>query len=57
MLGREVERAVGDPVKIHALRGDFPIREEHRGRRVCDGQRVLAANPATLGLPAELEWA
>jgi hypothetical protein len=51
-LGREVERAVGDRATISRLRRGFPIRAEHAGRRVCDGQAVLAAPPATLNLPA-----
>jgi hypothetical protein len=50
-LGREVERAVGDKASVERLRRDFPIRSEHAGRRVCDGQAVLAAPPATLVLP------
>ena len=49
-LGRHVERAVGDPVAIAALRTQYPIRSEHVGRRVCDGQRVLAEPPANLSL-------
>ena len=49
-LGRHVERAVGDPVDIASLRTQFPIRSEHAGRRVCDGQQVLAAAPASLSL-------
>jgi hypothetical protein len=52
VLGREVERAAGDPAAVQQLRDDYPIRTEHGGRRVCDGQAVLAADPATLGLPA-----
>jgi hypothetical protein len=51
-LGREIERRIGDPVAIAALRGSFPIRSEHAGRRVCDGQQVLAASPAALHLSA-----
>ncbi|SFT98154.1 hypothetical protein SAMN05660657_04401 [Geodermatophilus amargosae] len=54
VLGREVERAVGDPITIETLRDLFPIRDEHRGRRVCDGQRVLAANLAPLRLPVDV---
>jgi hypothetical protein len=52
VLGREVERAVADPERIRSLRLRFPVRAKHAGRRVLDGQRVLAADPATLGLPA-----
>lgn len=50
-LGRAVERAVADPTRVATLRQRFPVRDEHAGRRVCDGQQVLAADPATLGLP------
>jgi hypothetical protein len=51
-LGAEVERAVADPSTVQRLRDDYPIRAEHAGRRVCDGQAVLAADPTTLGLNA-----
>lgn len=51
-LGREVERVVGARADVERLRRDFPARTEHAGRRVCDGQKVLAALPATLGLDA-----
>ena len=50
VLGREVERVVGRPDVVDQLRRDFPIRAEHAGRRVCDGQMVLAADPSSLGL-------
>jgi hypothetical protein len=52
VLGREVERIVADPDAIKKLRGDFPIRQEHKGRRVCNGQTVLAADVTQLELPA-----
>jgi hypothetical protein len=42
-LGREVERVVGERVKIDRLRAAFPVRAEHAGRRTCDGVAVLAA--------------
>jgi hypothetical protein len=54
-LGQAVERAVGRREDIERLRALFPIRTEHAGRRVCDGQAVLAQlenNPAALGLNA-----
>jgi hypothetical protein len=51
-LGREVERAVADPPRIRALRQRFPLRDEHAGRRTCDGLRVLAEPPGSLDLPA-----
>ena len=57
-VGRAVERAVGDRAQVEALRGQFPIRTEHSGRRTCDGLAVLrryATNPASLALsPAQL---
>lgn len=55
-LGQEIERRVGDPVAIAALRAAFPVRTEHAGRRVCDGQQVLAAPPGNVPLtPAQLQ--
>jgi hypothetical protein len=53
VLGREVERIVDNYPLIHQLRQDFPIRTEHEGRRVCNGQAVLAADLDALGLPAD----
>jgi hypothetical protein len=52
-LGRAVERAVGTPATVETLRAQYPIRKEHAGRRVCDGQAVLAADVATLPLTAQ----
>jgi len=46
-LGREVERVVGERVKVDRLRTAFPVRTEHAGRRTCDGVAVLAAATAT----------
>ncbi len=45
-LGREVERVVGERVKVDKLRAAFPVRTEHAGRRTCDGLAVLAAATA-----------
>ena len=42
-LGREIERRVGEPGLVLALRTAFPARPEWSGRRVCDGQQVLDA--------------
>ena len=42
-LGREIERRVGEPGLVLALRKEFPARPEWSGRRVCDGQKVLDA--------------
>lgn len=41
VLGREIERIVGSGPAIEQLRRNFPVRSEHEGRRVCDGQRIL----------------
>jgi hypothetical protein len=43
--GREVERIVARTQDIETLRRAYPVRTEHAGRRVCDGMRVLAADP------------
>jgi hypothetical protein len=45
-LGREVERVVGERIKVDELRAAFPVRTEHAGRRTCDGIAVLAAATA-----------
>jgi hypothetical protein len=52
-LGREIERRAGDPGVVLELRRRFPARPEWKGRRVCDGQQVLAAGPGALpaGVP------
>jgi hypothetical protein len=52
-LGAEVERMVGDLDEIDRLRAEFPIVEEHAGRRTCDGVAVLEGSVDALGLPAE----
>ncbi len=52
-LGREVERAIGDPVAIDRIRADFPLRSGNGPRRTCHGLRVLA-ELASLGLPEEV---
>ena len=51
VVGAEVERVVGVPAQIQALRTQFPVRAEHAGRRVCDGVAALHADPNALGLP------
>jgi hypothetical protein len=53
-LGREVERIVGRPDDVERLRRDFPVRTEHAGRRVCDGEQVLAADPSWLELTGDV---
>lgn len=53
VVGRLVERAVAAEADVDRLRAAYPIRTEHAGRRVCDGQRVLAdlaTDPASLQL-------
>lgn len=49
-LGAEVERAVGDRADIDVLRAAFPLRTEHGGRRLCDGEAVLDAAEPSLGI-------
>ncbi len=51
-LGREIERRVGEPGLILALRTAFPARPEWSGRRVCDGQQVLDAAALPAGIDA-----
>jgi hypothetical protein len=47
-VGREIERLAGDPAAVLDLRRNYPARPEQAGRRVCDGLRVLAADPVDL---------
>jgi hypothetical protein len=49
-LGREIERRVGEPGLVQALRTKFPPRPEWSGRRVCDGQQVLDAAVLPTGI-------
>jgi hypothetical protein len=56
-LGREVERAVSDPLLIRALRTRFPQGRDQPTRRTCDGLRLLAADPSELsqlGVPPDV---
>jgi hypothetical protein len=59
ILGREIERIAASRATIESLRSQFPMRREHAGRRVCNGEEVLRADPSTLPLNnaqrAELE--
>ena len=51
-LGRRIEQLAGEPGLVDLLRQQYPMRPEHSGRRVCDGEAVLAAavaEPTTLG--------
>jgi hypothetical protein len=50
VLGRVVEGIVADPKDIKQLRSmdKYRIRTEHDGRRVCNGQRILQEDDATL---------
>ncbi|AKF86650.1 hypothetical protein MFUL124B02_30900 [Myxococcus fulvus 124B02] len=52
VLGREVERVAASKASVAALRMQFPIRAAHAGRRVCNGEAVLQADPSTLPLTA-----
>jgi hypothetical protein len=52
-LGREVERILAREADVIRIRRAFPLREEHAGRRTCDGLAVLAADPTSLGVDAE----
>lgn len=52
-LGREVERIVASTPEIEQLRSRFPVRDEHAGRRVCDGLQVLGQEP----FPVQLDEA
>ncbi len=52
VLGREVERIAASKATVASLRLQFPIRAAHAGRRVCNGEAVLQADPATLPLSA-----
>ena len=42
-LGREVERIIAAPERVHELRRAFPMRPEAAGRQVCHGQNVIVA--------------
>ncbi len=56
-LGLEVERIAGDWDVVRTLRETYPLAADQQQRRVCDGQKVLAAaRDGTLaaGLPADL---
>jgi hypothetical protein len=60
VLGRAVEKIIGTPALIKQLRRreELWIRREHAGRRVVDGQKVLARDQAFfagLGL-SETQW-
>jgi hypothetical protein len=52
VLGRHVERIAGSKATVEALRTQFPLRTEHAGRRVCNGEAILKADPAALPLSA-----
>jgi hypothetical protein len=42
-LGLEVEKVAGDWDAVRILRKEFPLAADQQERRVCDGQKVLAA--------------
>ncbi|MEJ1337225.1 MAG: hypothetical protein RPU34_07645 [Candidatus Sedimenticola sp. (ex Thyasira tokunagai)] len=43
VCGREVERILATKSQVEQARKDFPLREEHDGRRTCDGLAFLEA--------------
>ena len=53
VLGREIERIAANIETIESLRSRFPMRREHAGHRVCNGEEVLKANPNDLPLNAD----
>ena len=57
VLGHAIERIAGKKATIDTLRKDFPMRTEHAGRRVCNGEAILKADPATLPLDAHQQAA
>jgi hypothetical protein len=48
VLGREVERIFAAKTAIDTLRDRYRLHDSHEGRRVCDGEKVLARAPAQL---------
>jgi CheY-like chemotaxis protein len=51
VLGGEVERIAGSKAAVDSLRIKYSIRASHGGRRVCDGEAVLKADPALAHIP------
>ncbi len=49
VLGREVERIVATKASIDALRRRYLLHSANQGRRVCDGEQVIARTPAQIG--------
>jgi hypothetical protein len=45
VLGREVERIVATKSSIDALRQRYTLHSANQGRRVCDGEQVIARTP------------
>jgi hypothetical protein len=48
VLGREVERIVATKSSIDALRQRYMLHSANQGRRVCDGEQVIARIPAQI---------
>jgi hypothetical protein len=48
VLGREVERICATKKSIDVLRDRYRLHSANRGRRVCDGQQIIARTPAQL---------
>ncbi|HTP99463.1 MAG TPA: hypothetical protein VMN56_09060 [Casimicrobiaceae bacterium] len=46
VLGREVERIAATKDAIDALRQRYMLHSANQGRRVCDGEQVIARTPA-----------
>lgn len=48
VLGREIERIVASKDAIDALRQRYQLHSANQGRRVCDGEQVIARTPAEI---------
>lgn len=48
VLGREIERIVAGKGAIDALRQRYLLHSANQGRRVCDGEQVIARTPAQI---------
>ena len=48
VLGREIERIVAGKDAIDALRRRYQLHSANQGRRVCDGEQVIARTPAEI---------
>ncbi|MEO8506228.1 MAG: hypothetical protein ABI593_01205 [Betaproteobacteria bacterium] len=48
VLGREVERIAAAKESVDALRQRYMLHSANQGRRVCDGEQVIARTPAQI---------